>query len=302
VTAHATASKAVGALTSLKDTGRERFFASEFYNDFWRRSGLGAERIAANLVVDKGAFASFVVQTPQHRDEVDSDTVRVVETVVPHLIRAIGLQRRLRRLTHERDLARAAGGRLRVGAVLVDRHARVVATDAGGEAILRDGSRIALERGTLRCASADDTLKLHALVASCADTAMLETRGGVAAICRARSASGLHLEVIPYLGDRMDFDFQMIAGSAPVAIVLIADPTRRQVAAREALQRRFGLTPAESAFALEILKGDGREAAAARLGISLSTARTHLSRIFEKVGVNRQAELVRVMSADGFGV
>jgi DNA-binding CsgD family transcriptional regulator len=54
---------------------------------------------------------------------------------------------------------------------------------------------------------------------------------------------------------------------------------------------RFGLTDAESGVAAEILKGDGRLAAARRLGISDTTAKTHLSNIFEKTGTRRQAEL-----------
>ena len=55
------------------------------------------------------------------------------------------------------------------------------------------------------------------------------------------------------------------------------------------------MTPAEAGFAVEILKGDGIQAAADRLAISLATARTHLSRIFDKTGVRRQAELVRLL-------
>jgi DNA-binding CsgD family transcriptional regulator len=55
------------------------------------------------------------------------------------------------------------------------------------------------------------------------------------------------------------------------------------------------MTPAEAGFAIEILSGDGIQAAADRLSISRSTARTHLSRIFDKTGTRRQAELVRVL-------
>ena len=79
----------------------------------------------------------------------------------------------------------------------------------------------------------------------------------------------------------------------PVAIVLVSDPeagTQDQV---ERLRERFGFTPAEAAFAVEIVKGDGRQATADRLGITVGTARSHLSKIFEKTGVTRQAELVR---------
>jgi DNA-binding CsgD family transcriptional regulator len=61
------------------------------------------------------------------------------------------------------------------------------------------------------------------------------------------------------------------------------------------LRREFGLTAAEADVALEITKGDGRDATAARLGIGVATVRTHLVRIFEKTGVGRQAELVRLV-------
>ena len=56
-----------------------------------------------------------------------------------------------------------------------------------------------------------------------------------------------------------------------------------------------GLTRAEAAFLGEIVKGDGLQAAADRLGVSLATARTHLRHVFEKTGTQRQAELVGLM-------
>jgi DNA-binding CsgD family transcriptional regulator len=81
----------------------------------------------------------------------------------------------------------------------------------------------------------------------------------------------------------------------PVAIVTIADPeiSRRWLA--QDLHERFGLTAAEAGLAAEIVKGDGREAAAKRRGISVSTARAQLSSIFEKTGTHRQAELVHLL-------
>ena len=77
--------------------------------------------------------------------------------------------------------------------------------------------------------------------------------------------------------------------------MLVSDPETEIRTHLESLQQRFGLTPAEAAFALEIIKGDGRQAAADRLGITVGTARTHLSSIFDKTGSKRQAELVRLL-------
>jgi DNA-binding CsgD family transcriptional regulator len=65
------------------------------------------------------------------------------------------------------------------------------------------------------------------------------------------------------------------------------------------LVTQWGLTMAEARLAMEMLRGDGRAAAAERCGISVNTARTHLGRIFEKAGVQRQAELIRRMSSLG---
>jgi DNA-binding CsgD family transcriptional regulator len=41
--------------------------------------------------------------------------------------------------------------------------------------------------------------------------------------------------------------------------------------------------------------GDGIQAGADRLSISRAIARTHLSRVFQKTGTGRQAELVRLL-------
>lgn len=73
------------------------------------------------------------------------------------------------------------------------------------------------------------------------------------------------------------------------------DVTTEQARRAWVLRERYGLTRAEAAFALEIVKGDGRDAAARRRGISVSTAHSHLTRIFEKTGVHRQAELVHLL-------
>jgi DNA-binding CsgD family transcriptional regulator len=94
--------------------------------------------------------------------------------------------------------------------------------------------------------------------------------------------------------------FRTVSGFPSQTGALAVVRFRRVLAGRkariEALQSSFGLTKAEAALTVEMLKGDGREAAGQRCGISLNTVRTHLTRVFDKVQVNRQAELVRVIS------
>ena len=84
-------------------------------------------------------------------------------------------------------------------------------------------------------------------------------------------------------------------GQAARAAVFITDPNAAAIPALALLREMFGLTAAEAALAAQISRGDGIQAAAERLSISGNTARTHLSRIFDKTGTSRQAELVRLL-------
>ena len=47
---------------------------------------------------------------------------------------------------------------------------------------------------------------------------------------------------------------------------------------------------------LAIVEIGGVPAAAEVLGIAATTVRTHLSRIYEKTGINRQADLVKLVA------
>jgi DNA-binding CsgD family transcriptional regulator len=67
-------------------------------------------------------------------------------------------------------------------------------------------------------------------------------------------------------------------------------------ASPEALRTAFGLTEAEAAVAQRIARGEGLPVVAAALGVSPSTARTHLKHTFDKTGTHRQAELAALLA------
>ena len=82
-------------------------------------------------------------------------------------------------------------------------------------------------------------------------------------------------------------------GDQPLAFVFVAEnemPTREH-----GLLKDYGLTMAEARIALLIAAGHRLDTVAQQLGVSVSTARTHLQRIFNKTGTQRQVELVRLI-------
>jgi DNA-binding CsgD family transcriptional regulator len=78
-------------------------------------------------------------------------------------------------------------------------------------------------------------------------------------------------------------------------LLMLADPNPVDQPSITTLEELFGLTPAEATVAVRILSGRGLQSVAGDLGVTLSTVRIHLQRVFEKTDTHRQAELVRLL-------
>jgi DNA-binding CsgD family transcriptional regulator len=180
------------------------------------------------------------------------------------------------------------------GALLADASGRVVLANAAAKAMLDARDGIFLCDGRLAVAGGPDALQK--LVASCAGRSVgTGGPGGELKVPRDLPRSPLHVTVAPPRSDTRLPDVPWIGFGSPVAIVTVTDRDLDRRRRQMNLRRRFDLTSTEAALAAEILRGDGRKAAARRCGISDATAKTHLTNIFEKTGTHRQAELVRCL-------
>jgi len=61
---------------------------------------------------------------------------------------------------------------------------------------------------------------------------------------------------------------------------------------REAFPRRYGLSPREAEVAELVLRGYPNPVIASTLGIAATTTKRHLTRIFDKIGVDSRTQLV----------
>lgn len=61
---------------------------------------------------------------------------------------------------------------------------------------------------------------------------------------------------------------------------------------REAFARRYGLSPREAEVAELVLRGYANPMIASALGIAPTTTKRHLTRIFDKIGVDSRTQLV----------
>jgi DNA-binding CsgD family transcriptional regulator len=76
-------------------------------------------------------------------------------------------------------------------------------------------------------------------------------------------------------------------------LLLTATPVEREAPLGPLLSERFGLTASEARLAGHLASGRDLRAAAEAMGVSRHTARKYLQIAFSKMGVRRQADLVR---------
>ena len=272
---------------------REEFAATPVFNEFWRPAKLSLAAAGANLLIEDQFSAMICFSNAPSKDSLTAQQIHIFEAVLRHLTRAVRINRRLWELELKGVAATERLEALQQGALLADASGRVVRANATAKAMLDDGNEIFLENGRL---AATGSGILQKLIASCARTSLsLGGPGGEFKIPREHPCSPLFVTVTPLGSKTRLADVPWIGVGHPVAIVTVRDPDSDRWRREINLRRRFGLTAAEARLAAEILKGDGRAAAASRHGISAATVRTHLSSIFEKTGTHRQAELVRLL-------
>jgi len=187
----------------------------------------------------------------------------------------------------EVDFGVATLNRLPTAVVVVDRQARALFMNRAGAALLAGNDGLTLgPTGICRASRQAETADLHSLIKA----AVAEgDSGGVRAVSLSREKADRSLSVV------------VAPLPAPegetAAVLLINDPDHQTLPSAETVVRLFELTDAEARLALSLTEGHRIEEAAEMLGITVSSARTYLKRIFAKTGITRQAELIRLVLA-----
>ncbi len=270
----------------------------ELYREFVGEVGAG--RICtgvAFLPSGPSATACTVFRTSREPpfERPERERMRIV---VPHLARAVEVTERLREAESTNAAAHASLDRISCGVLLLGPHGEVLFANRSARRILeeRDGIALVEMRGGLmrRRLSIDDgraRALVDAVLGECLDPKQAkDPRHG--AIVQRPSGGPPYLLRCASLGaaERARLDSE-----AARAIVFITDPAEGASLDRQMLRQLYRLTDSEAALAELLCGGERLTDAACRLRITHNTARAHLKNIFQKIGVSRQPELVKVL-------
>jgi DNA-binding CsgD family transcriptional regulator len=220
-----------------------------------------------------------------------------LQRLTPHLFRALDATLRLGHLADGTPQLARVMQLMPNPALLLDGKSRIIHTNQSADALLRTGDGVTVTRNGGLHLSASFPGETAALSRALAQ-ALAVASGSGDELCEplrlTRPSGAAPLLVLPVPLPPPAFAMWELLGGARV-MVLVIDPNAKSQAAASTMQATFGLTAAESRVAALIGSGVSGPQAAAALGISLATVKTHLKRCFEKTGVHSQVSLARII-------
>jgi DNA-binding CsgD family transcriptional regulator len=257
---------------------------SEFYNGFLAPQDCDDLLIAPITREEECGSTITLWRSRRHESWTERELVEF-RRLAPHLARAVRVGGRFGATEAINTFSADALYRLGRGLFIVTCSAMVLFANGIAEDLLGERSGLKVRQQRLSTEQPAQSQTLHQLISAAAE----RKRGGSMIVTRGAGAP-LLLTVIPVHGDTWS-----AVGYQPGAMVVTKDLNPKSPRPLDGFSRHYGLTPAETRVAGELLVGDGIPGLATRLAISEATARTHRTRIFQKTGARRQAELVRLI-------
>jgi DNA-binding CsgD family transcriptional regulator len=256
-----------------------------FYNE-WCVPQRYNRALGVRLATSTGWHGALMINSDR---PIETDQVARFEAILPTLTRALEINKIIGQFggmaRSSLDVLELAGQ----SGILLDARGILLDCNESANRLFEEG-RLRQRYGRISCADPTTNRHLARRIALCLQ-APDHTSGGRMHIVTPQGVLGVHCA--PYPGALL-----YPAGRRPAAIIIISDPQSRLRRRLASMQQRWGLTTAEAALSLALIETGSRKAAAAQRGVSDATARAQLTSIFDKTGVRKQTDLMRLLLAE----
>ena len=266
----------------------EELKTSPVYNEVLPRYN-GQNCINARLAEPDGSHIVWSLYDPIAPDGWRSPQLALLSGLLPHLRQFV----RVRKALASAGAPGAAGTDLydtpRLGVISLDQHGRIVEANDRGRNLLRRGDGVSDRAGLLEASVPTERDRLARLVARALPTAGTPVSGSLL-LRRASLLPRFVVHVTPAGTPRLDFGARRVA-----VLMLLVEPGYEPRIDPAFAAQTLDLTPAESHIAVGLAEGRTVRDMAVMTGRKEETVYWHLKRIYHKLDISRQADLVRLV-------
>lgn len=235
--------------------------------------------------------AYMSLQRSRRQGHIEPRQIDEFKLIVGHVERALALAIKLGTFEEQSRLGLRLLEFLPHAVLALDGQGQVLLANERAQQLLTEGDALVAFDGRLQCRVPCGQARFDELVKSALTADSRAMQGGWAQL---RRASGRK----PYVAliSRFEPTENLFSSCHPVVLVVVSDPQNANSPDETALHDMFGLTHAEARLSRALSAGHSIESAATLLGIQVTTARSELKSVFRKLGVNRQQDLVRLLT------
>lgn len=209
------------------------------------------------------------------------------QVFVPHIRQVLSLHGFIGRLEQQNRISHNTLDALGAGVIVVDGNGKIEIANKAARTILMEGGKIREVAGRLHC----------------------ETRNGEALddmLRLVRSSQGMHpFEILRDRGDPLlvfmsphepnhgRFDLEPPGDDGAVIVIRTSDLCQNLAAQARMLELLWNLTPSQARLACLLSGGENLQSSATQMRITEASARQYLKVVFQKLGVNRQSDMLR---------
>lgn len=268
----------------------EEFRAGRFYREWAQPQGWID---AANAVLEKTATscAYLTVLRSEATGMVDAEMRQRMGLIVPHVGRAVRTGKVIDlRHSEAATFADILDG-LSPAIFLVDAGGHIVHGNAASRSMLDSGDLLRAVHNRLTFTDPQIEEALSDAIAAAASEEPCEK--GSAVPLRGHTGERYVAHVLPLAGGERH---KAGIASTAIAALFVRKAELATAPPSEIIGKTYKLTPTELRVLLAIVNVGGVRQVAGNLGVADTTVKTHLGRLFEKTGVSRQSDLVKLVA------
>lgn len=215
-------------------------------------------------------------------------------TMIPLMNKALKLYSAYTHNSFIEEFYKELLGSMGVASIILNEKLEVLSSNKAAKQVLKAKDGLFVLQNVLCCSESSDQRKMLDVCQELVGTAQSKSSAPQSqSISIARKGSeakwDAHIRVIK--DKKVSF-----GGRGPILVLLLQGQGNAVGPTPARLIEKFGVTPAEAKLIPLLVDGLTLTGAANALGVSRNTARAQLSSIFVKTGVNRQTQLVKLVS------
>ena len=272
------------------------FIETRFFKEWVSPQGF-VDVLGTNIQRYPTSAASFSIRRGRQHGLVDATARARMELLVPHVQRAVLIGRQVDHQKAKSAMLTDLLESVSAGVFFVDPAGRLSQSNGIGRDMLNQGDLLTERDGLLVANDPDAHRVLRQMLAFAAldaDPAASPSKASI--VLTGRAVPRWLAHVLPLSsGARLKAGLKYRATAA----VFVRPAELSIMSGIETIGRIYRLTPTEMRVLQAVVSESRIGGIAERLGVSVSTAKTHLAALFSKTGTNRQVDLVKAAAAHG---